>query len=403
MMFRQPRFPRKNLVQALIAATFSFGAAGALADNGDILLGQTMPYSGPASVLSAVGKVQTRYFKMINDRGGINGRKVNLISLDDGYSPPKSVEQTRKLVEDEGVVAIFSSVGTAQNAAVQKYLNGKKIPQLFVYAAADKFADPEANPYSIAGMTLFSIEASIYARLVSEMFPHARIAILYQNDDYGKEYLRAFKNEIAKRDSSALIVAAMSYETTSPSVDSQVVTLAATDANVFLNISTGKFTSQAIRRAGLIGWPAQQFLPIGSNFVSTILKPAGLEYAKGAISATFAKTVGDPEWANDPGYLEWLAFMKENYPEGDVSEQLNLSGYNLAVLMTKLIEACGKEVTSENLMKHARSLNNVTLPSLLPGVTVNISPSDYRLVKTMRPQRFDGSRWVPISGLVSAE
>jgi hypothetical protein len=189
----------------------------------------------------------------------------------------------------------------------------------------------------------------------------------------------------------------------SPSVDSQVVTLAATDANVFLNISTGKFTSQAIRRAGLIGWQAQQFLPIGSNFVSTILKPAGLEYAKGAISATFAKTVGDPEWANDPGYLEWLAFMKEHYPDGDVSEQLNLSGYNLAVLMTKLMEACGPEVTSENLMKQARSLNNVTLPSLLPGVTINISPSDYRFVKTMRPQRFDGTRWVPISGLVSVE
>ena len=245
-----------------------------------------MPYSGPASALSAVGKVQTRYFQMINERGGINGRKIKLISLDDGYSPPKAVEQTRRLVENDEAVAIFGSMGTAQNAAVQKYLNGRKVPQLFVFAASDRFADPKTSPYTISGMTLFSTEAAIYARLVSETIPRARVAVLYQNDDYGREYLRSFKGELARLDPQAEIAAAAPYEVTSPTVDSQVVSLASTRADVFLNASTGKFTSQAIRKASELGWRAQQFLPIGSNFVATILKPAGLENAKGAISAT---------------------------------------------------------------------------------------------------------------------
>jgi ABC-type branched-subunit amino acid transport system substrate-binding protein len=391
---------RKVLIMAA-ACIGLMSQAGAA--EGELVLGQTMPYSGPASALSSVGKVQTRYFEMINARGGINGRKIKLISLDDGYSPPKAVEQTRRLIESEEAAAIFGSMGTAQNAAVQKYLNGRKIPQLFVFAASERFADPKASPYTMSGMTLFSTEATLYARLVAESIAHARVAVLYQNDDYGREYLRSFKAELARRDPQAEIVAASSYEVTSPTVEAQVVALAATNANVFLNASTGKFTSQAIRKAGEIGWHAQQFLPIGSNFVATILRPAGLEYAKGAISATPTKSVGDPEWVNDPGYREWLAFMKQYYPEGDIEDQLNFTGWNVAVLMTRVIEASGDDVSRQSLMKHAMSLNHVVLPGLIPGITVNTSADDYRLIKSLRPQRFDGVRWVPISGTVDVE
>ncbi|RZN33731.1 ABC transporter substrate-binding protein [Bradyrhizobium sp. Leo121] len=388
---------------AILFLAVSLATLGAAkAAQGELILGQTMPYSGPASALSAVGKVQTRYFQMINERGGINGRKIKLISLDDGYSPPKAVEQTRRLVENDEAVAIFGSMGTAQNAAVQKYLNGRKVPQLFVFAASDRFADPKTSPYTISGMTLFSTEAAIYARLVSEAIPRAHVAVLYQNDDYGREYLRSFKTELARLDPQAEIVATAPYEVTAPTVDSQVVSLASSNANVFLNASTGKFTSQAIRKAVELGWRAQQFLPIGSNFVATILKPAGLENAKGAISATPTKTVGDPEWANDPAYLEWLAFMKKYYPEGDIQDQLNFTGWNVAVLMTKVIEACGDDLTPQNIMKHATSLKNVALPGLIPGITVNTSPDDYRLIKSLRPQRFDGERWVPLSGTMAA-
>jgi branched-chain amino acid transport system substrate-binding protein len=392
----------RRLGAVLFFAASLVASCTARAGEGELVLGQTMPYSGPASALSAVGKVQTRYFQMINERGGINGRKIKLISLDDGYSPPKAVEQTRRLVENDEAVAIFGSMGTAQNAAVQKYLNSRKVPQLFVFAASDRFADPKNNPYTISGMTLFSTEAAIYARLVSETIPRARVAVLYQNDDYGREYLRSFKAELARLDPQAEIAATAPYEVTSPTVESQVVSLASTKANVFLNASTGKFTSQAIRKASELGWHPQQFLPIGSNFIATILRPAGLENAKGAISATPTKSVGDPEWANDPAYLEWLAFMKKYYPEGDIEDQLNFTGWNVAVLMTRVIEACGTDLSPQNLMKFATTLNNVTLPGLIPGITVNSTPDDYRLIKSLRPQRFDGERWVPISATIEA-
>jgi branched-chain amino acid transport system substrate-binding protein len=394
---------RNTIRQLALLAACSTVTHAAHASERELVLGQTMPYSGPASALSAIGKVQTRYFQMINEHGGINGRKIRLISLDDAYSPPKAVEQTRKLVESEDAIAIFGSMGTAQNSAVQKYLNAKKVPQLFVFAASDRFADPKTSPYSMSGMTLFSTEAMIYADLVADTIPHAKVAVLYQNDDYGREYLKGFKTRLANRDPKAEIVAVSAYEVTSPTVESQVVALAATNANVFLNASTGKFTSQAIRKAGEIGWHAQQFLPIGSNFVSTILRPAGLEYAEGAISATPTKSVGDPEWADDPAYIEWLAFMKKYYPDGDLEDQLNFTGWNIAILMTKVIEACGSDVSSENLMKQAAALNNVVLPGLIPGVTVNTSPDDYRLIKTLRAERFNGSYWMPIPNKLSIQ
>ncbi|MBR0873237.1 ABC transporter substrate-binding protein [Bradyrhizobium tropiciagri] len=393
-----------RLSRRIVLALGVFAASScAHAADDELVLGQTMPYSGPASALSAVGKVQTRYFQMLNDQGGINGRKVRLISLDDSYSPPKAVEQTRKLVESEGAVAIFGSMGTAQNSAVQKYLNSKKIPQLFVFAASARFADPKAAPYSLAGMMLFATEAALYANVVADTLPDAKIAVLYQNDDYGREYLKGFKDQLAKRNASAEIVAAAPYEVTAPSVESQIVALASSGANVFLNASTGKFTSQAIRKAGELGWRAQQFLPIGSNFVATILKPAGLDYAKGAISAVQMKTVGDPEWINDPGYVEWLTFMKKYYPEGDTTEQLNFVGWNMAVLMNKVIAACGSDLSAENILKQAISLKNVELPGLLPGFSITTSADDYRLYRKARVERFDGERWVPVPGIPIVE
>lgn len=252
-------------------------------------------------------------------------------------------------------------------------------------------------------MTLFSTEVAIYARLVAEHTPGARVAVLYQNDDCGREYLRSFKAELAQLDPKAEIVATSRYEVTSPTVDSQVVSLASTNANVFLNASTGKFTSQAIRKAGELGWHAQQFLPIGSNFVATILKAAGLENAKGAISATSTKSVGDPEWASDPAYPEWMAFMRKYYSEGDIEDQLNFTGWNVAVLMTKVIEACGDDLSRQNFMKQATALKNLALPSLIPGITVNTSPDNYRLITSLPPQRFDGERWVPMSGAMAAQ
>jgi ABC-type branched-subunit amino acid transport system substrate-binding protein len=368
----------------------------------EIRIGQTMPYSGPASALSAVGKVQERYFRMLNDQGGINGRKIKFISTDDGYNPAKAVEQTRKLVEHEQVAFMFASMGTGSNAAVQKYLNANKVPQLFAFAGSSRFADPRTYPWTISGLTLFDTEGGIYARHVARERPNAKVAVLYQNDDFGKEYLAGFKARLKELAPAAQIVATASYEATSPSIDSQIIALAGSGADVFLNASTPKFTAQAIRKAHDIGWKPMQFLSIGSNFIATVLKPAGLDKAIGVISATPTKSVGDPEWENDPDYKEWVGFMKKYYPEGDLNEQLNLTGYNIAVLMTKVLKNCGDDLSRANIMKQTANLQNVKLPGLIPGITVNTSPSDYRFIKQLRLQRFDGTRWMPFGEILNA-
>jgi ABC-type branched-subunit amino acid transport system substrate-binding protein len=378
-------------------------SAAASAEPMEIKLGQTMPYSGPASALSAIGKVQTRYFTMINQRGGINGHKVNLISLDDSYNPAKSVEQVRRLVEQDNVVAIFGSMGTATNASVQAYLNRGKVPQLFVFAAGDRFAAPATSPMTIPGMTLFTTEASAYADYVGKNLPNAKVAVLLQNDDFGKEYLAGFKARLAQVAPGAQIVATSAYEATTPTVDSQVISLSSSGADVFLNASTPKFASQAIRKAYDIGWRPLQILPIGSNFVATVLKPAGLEKSAGIISATPTKTVGDPEWKDDPDYLAWLTFMKEYYPEGDTAEQLNFTGYNVAVLMKNVLEACKDDFSRENLMAKAASLQQMKLPGLIPGITASTTKDDYRLIKQLRLQKFDGGKWSALGDIVSVQ
>lgn len=396
-MSQSPLGLQRRHFLALGAVTAGGGAGRVLAQAPEIKLGQTMPYSGPASALSAVGKVQARFFKMVNDRGGINGRPVTLISLDDGYNPAKAIEQTRNLVERENVVAMFASMGTAQNVAVQKYLNGKKIPQLFVYAGSDRFADPEHYPWTLPGLPTFSTEAAIYADYVNRAKPRGKVAVLYQNDEFGKEYLGSFKKRLEQIGSKAAIVAAAGYEVTSPSIDSQVITLAGSQADVFMNITTPKFTIQAIRKASDIKWQPLQILPITSNFVATVLQVAGLEKCVGLISATPSKSAGDPEWAKDPGYQEWQAFMGRYYPEGNLNEQLNLAGYNMGVLMLEVLKRCGAEVTPQRILREATTLKNVELPGYVPGITVNTSPTDYRIIDKLRLQRFDGKRWVALT------
>ncbi|VTU30326.1 ABC transporter substrate-binding protein [Variovorax sp. RA8] len=392
---------RRRLLQASLAP-LAFRVDQALSQTqpdfrGEIKLGQTMPYSGPLSALSAVGKVQARYFKMLNDNGGVNGRRVTLLSVDDAYNPAKAVEQTRNLVEREEINAMFASMGTAQNAAVQKYLNGKKIPQLFVYAGSDRFADPKNYPWTLPGLPTFSTEASAYADYVGKTNPVAKVAVLYQNDDFGKEYLSAFKRRLQEVGSKVQVVAAAGYEVTAPTIDSQIISLAGTQADVFMNITSPKFTIQAIRKIGDLPWKPLHIIPITSNFIATVLRVAGLDKCVGLVSATPSKSAGDPEWANDAAYREWLAFMKKYYPEGDTTEQLNLVGYSMGFLMTEVLRRCGDDLSSERILKEATSLKNVALPALIPGFTVNTSPVDYRAVQQLRLQRFDGTRWMPVA------
>ncbi len=392
---------RRRLLQASLALpALSAGLATAqtgAAPRGVIKLGQTMPYSGPASALSAIGKVQTRYFKMVNEAGGINGRSVELFSLDDGYNPAKAMEQTRSLVEREGVVAMFASMGTAQNAAVQRYLNTRKIPQLFVYAGSDRFADPKNYPWTLPGLPTVSPEAAAYADHVHRVKPGAKVVVLYQNDDFGKEYLNAFRERLKEIGSRAEVVAAAGYEVTAPTIDSQVITLAGSNADVFLNITSPKFTIQAIRKVSDLPWKPMHIIPITSNFVATVLRVAGLDKSTGLITVTPSKSAGDPEWAKDDGYLGWVSFMKKHYPEGDLTEQLNLVGYSMGHLMTEVLKRCGDEITPQRILKEATSIKGLALPALIPGITVNTSPDDYRVVRQFRLQRFDGTRWVPLA------
>jgi len=390
---------RRQLLQIAVGSAVLGAGTGApawarQAFKGEIKLGQTMPYSGPLSALSAVGKVQARYFDMVNDKGGINGRAVRLLSVDDGYNPARAVEQTRNLVERERVLAIFSSMGTAQSAAVQKYLNARKVPQLFVYAGSDRFADPKQYPWTLPGLTTFSLEAVTYAEYVNLVKPEGKVAVLFQNDDFGREYLQAFRERLAHLNSKVQIVSTASYEVTTPTVESQVISLAASKADVFMNITSPKFTIQAIRKVSDLGWQPLHILPITSNFIATVLRVAGLEKCVGLISATPSKAAGDPEWAADPAYLQWLAFMQQYYPEGDTTEQLNFVGYSMGALMAEVLGRCDNEITPVRLLKEATHLQNLVIPHLIPGITVNTSPTNYQIIRQLRVQRFDGERWV---------
>jgi branched-chain amino acid transport system substrate-binding protein len=359
----------------------------------EIRIGQTMPYSGPASAYGTTGRAQAAYFDKINAEGGINGRKIKLISLDDGYSPPKAVEQVRKLVEQDEVLAVFSSFGTPTNTAIVKYLNTKGVPQLFVASGAAEFGDHKAFPWTMGWRPNYQVEGRIYARYVLKEKPAARIAVLYQHDDVGKDYMKGLRDGLGER-AAAMIVAEASYEVTDPSIDSQIVSLKASGADTLFNFSTPKFAAQAIRRVYDIGWTPLQFVGNPASSVGTVLKPAGLERAVGIISANFQKDPTDRHWQNDAGFKDWLAWMKKYYPDGDLTDVYNVYAYGLAQTMVQVLRQCGDDLTRDNVMRQAANLKHLELPMLLPGIRINTSPTDYHPIQQMQLQRFDGKQWV---------
>jgi len=359
----------------------------------EIRLGQTMPYSGPASAYGTIGKVEAAYFAKINDEGGINGRKINLISLDDGYSPPKTVEQTRRLVEQDGVLLTFQNLGTPPNTAIHKYLNQKKVPQLFVATGATMWGDPEHFPWTMGWQPSYQTEAHIYAKYLLQNKPDAKIGILYQNDDYGKDYVKGLKDGLGAN-AAKMIVAEVSYEVMDPTVDSQIVSLKGSGADVFFNVTTPKFAAQAVRKAYDIDWRPLEILNNVSISIGAVLEPAGLDKSTGLLSAQYYKDPADPATAQEPAMREWDAFMKKYYPEGNTADAFNVYGYLAAQTMVQVLKQCGNDLTRENVMRQAANLN-LALPLLQPGITISTGPKDFFPIKQMRLQRFDGKRWVP--------
>ena len=369
------------------------------ASDTEIKIGQTMPYSGPASAYSALGKVEAAYFRKINDEGGINGRRINFISLDDGYSPPKTVEMTRRLVEQDEVLLMFNSLGTSQNTAVHAYMNAHKVPQLFVASGAAKWNDPQGHPWTMGLQINYQTEARIYAKHILLTKPDAKIGVLYQNDDFGKDYLKGLKEGLGGR-AAKMIVAEASYEASDPTVDSQIIQLQSSGADVFVNVTLPKTASQAIRKAYDVGWKPTQYLSYVSTSIGAVLIPAGLDKAVGIISGITIKVQADPRWDSDPGMNEWRAFMKKYLPDSSLADGYNGAGYSSAVLMAHVLRQCGDDLTRENVMKQAASLKNFTTPVTLPGITFNTSPTDFAPTKSMQLVRFDDKGWVPIGDVL---
>ena len=358
----------------------------------EIKIGQTVPFSGPASAYAGIGKTQAAYLRMINDQGGINGRKLNLIQYDDAYSPPKAVEQVRKLVEGDEVLFTFQIIGTPSNAAVQKYLNTKKVPQLLASTGASRFSDPQNAPWTIAFNPNYQSEGRIYAQYILKNHPDARIGILYQNDDLGRDYIAGLKTGLGEK-AATMIVGEVSYELSDPTIDSQIVKLKSLGADLLYDASTPRFAAQAIKKAADLGWKPVHILDINASPVSATLKPAGVDISKGIISTNYGKDPGDPQWKDDPGLKAYFAFMDKYYPEGDKLNTVNTYGYATAELLVQILRQCGDDLTRENIMRQATSLKNFT-PSLgLPGMTVNTSPTDYRINKQMQMMKFNGERW----------
>jgi branched-chain amino acid transport system substrate-binding protein len=368
------------------------------ASDTEIKVGNIMPYSGPASAYGAIGKTEAAYFKMINEQGGINGRKINFISLDDGYSPPKTVEMARRLVEQEEVLLIFNSLGTPPNSAIHAYMNAKKVPQLFVATGASKWNDPKNFPWTMGWQPNYQTEAKVYAADILRTKPNAKIAVLYQNDDYGKDYLKGFKDGLGEK-ADKLIVAEASYETTDPTVDSQIVALKASGANVFFNITTPKFAAMAIRKAYDIDWKPVEYLNNVSNSIGSVLTPAGLEKSVGLISTQYLKDPTDKTWDNDPGVKEWRAFMAKYNPEANLADTSNIVGYAVAQTMVQVLKQCGDNLTRENVMKQAASLKDLQLGLLLPGVKISTGPADFAPIEAMQLSRFDGKQWDRYGGI----
>jgi len=376
------------------------GAATAVAgDKGEIRIGQTLPYSGPISGFGIIGRAQEAYFQKINAEGGINGRKVKFITLDDAYSPPKTVEQTRKLVEQDEVLMMFGSLGTATNNAVHRYLNSRKVPQLFVLSGANKWADPKNFPWTMPGMAAYQSEGAIYAKYILQTKPDAKIAILSQNDDLGRDYVAGFKRALGDK-ATTMIVSETVYETSAPTISSQLATLKASGANVMFGVVVGKFTSQLIKGVAELSWkPDLFFVPTSASSIS-FLEPAGLENAVGMISSSNQKDAMDAQWAEDAGVMEYLAFMKQYLPNADLNNSNYAAGYHYATLLMKVLTACNGDFSRDNIMRQAASLRDVPLPMLLPGMTVSTAADDYLPFQQLRLRRFDGRSWVGFGAIL---
>jgi ABC-type branched-subunit amino acid transport system substrate-binding protein len=362
------------------------------ASDTEIKIGHTNPYSGPASAYGLVGKTQAAYFKMINEQGGVNGRKINFISYDDAYNPPKTVEQTRKLVESDEVLLLFQGLGTPAQAAVQKYLNDKKIPQLLVSSGATRFTDPKTFPWTMAYNPNYQSEGHIYAQLVLEQYPNAKIGILMQNDDFGKDYVKGFKDALGAK-AASMIVSEATYEVSDPTVDSQMVKLKGSGADLFFNVSTPKFAAQSMKKAAELGWKPVHLLNINSTPVASVMIPAGPENSKGTISVNYGKDPLDPQWTNDEGMKKYKAFMAKYAADMDPNNTLSSYGYGAAQLMVHILKMCGDDLTRANVMKQATNIKNYVADLALPGMSASTSPDDYRINKQFKLMKFSGERW----------
>jgi len=358
-----------------------------------IRIGQTMPYSGPASAYGTIGKAQAAYFRMINERGGIGGRRIEFLSLDDGYSPPKAVEMTRRLVERDEVLLVFGTLGTPSNSAIRRYLNDRRVPQLFAATGAAKWNDPQHFPWTMGGQPDYRTEARIYAQHILHTKPDARVGVLYQDDDFGKDYLAGLREGLGAR-ADAMIVAEASYQVSDPTVDSQIVTLQGAGADVFVNVTTPKFAAQAIRKAWDIGWRPLQYLASVSVSVNSVMRAAGLEKGAGIVSSAYLMTPGDPEWADAPAMRQWRDWMAKYYPEGDATDYLNVYGYVSAQLVEQVLRQAGDELTRENVMRQAASLRRFAPAMMLPGITVATGEDDFAPFESLQLMRFDGKSWV---------
>jgi branched-chain amino acid transport system substrate-binding protein len=366
----------------------------------DIKIGNINPYSGPASAYGSIGKTIGAWFKKVNDEGGINGRKITYITYDDAYSPPKAVEMARKLVEQDQVLLIFQSLGTPSNTAIQKYMNQQKVPQLFASTGATKFGDPKNFPWTMGFNPSYEAEARVYAQYVLKNVPDAKIGILSQNDDYGKDYIKGFKaglGEAAKK-----IALEQTYEVTDPTVDSQVVNLKNSGANVFLNVTLGKAAIQSIKKAHDIGWKPVHLLNINSASPGLILKTAGLDASRGLISVFYLKDPTDPQWKNDPAMKEWVAFMKKYYPDGNADDANNVYATLAAQTLVHVLKQSGTDLSRANVMKQAANIKDLALPLFIPGIKINTSPTDYHPIQQLQLVRFDGERWVPFGEIYDA-
>src|ERR1700759_783962 len=396
-----------SIAAVVVAATLAASTAQAQkkydpgATDTEIKIGNIMPYSGPASSYSVIGKTEKAFMDMINAEGGVNGRKINFISYDDAYSPPKAIEPARKLVESDEVLFIFQSLGTPSNSAIMKYMNAKKVPQLFVASGATKFGDPKNFPWTMGFQPNYQSEGHIYAKYILEHFPNSKIAVFWQNDDAGKDQVKGLKDGVG--DKASMIIADKSYEVSDPSIDSQIVALHDSGADIFFSWAAPKGSAQAIRKVGELGWKPKFFLANTATTIASVLKPAGLEYSKGIISTSYVKDPTDPVWKDDPGVKKWREFMQKWYPDGDKANSNNAYAYVESQALIQVLKQCGDNLTRENVMKQAASLKDFTSDMLLPGIMINTSADDYFPIEQMQLMRFNGESWDLFGPIISGE